>query len=582
MKMKHFAALCLFLSLSCLNAVMAKTKSDFWKDVYPSADEVNSLLEQNKAYGYAPERKSQINYLYALARKHPDKPAILWRAQYWDARFGNDKTIVLLKKALSEIDKDNYLYDYMRVNDLLTVKLLKRGNDVVKLYKAYSSQLKYYTDIDDYVSQGEIYAGIGSLMYNLNSPTQALGNYRKAEDMFLKGGATMQALKAKLGICNSLYWVGNKKTTALMLANLERRQEVRRDTAFRLNVLLSLTFQMEVKSPYYSYYIKRLLNMAKSFGDTTLYKRSGINIGSYYYEHKQYDRSIALYKDALKNAIQQHNNGDVILCLRALGMNYAKKGDMKTAVDYFMHKEEYEDTVANVNQDNQVKNMETLFMIKEYENKIKSERELSKMYTTRVGLILTVIILLLGIICYVLWSKRKEERVRKLLKEAENRELQTKLTNEELLNKQQQLEIELKNRSLTIESLRRQEKENALKSLNKHILDANERHEVPNSVAFQVDNQVKQYTGDDNDWETFRKSFEEIYSGFLTNLSNQFPSLSEQEKRLCAFIRIGMDNRQIAKMLNIQYDSMYKSRYRLRRKLGIEKEDSLEEMLRDL
>lgn len=47
------------------------------------------------------------------------------------------------------------------------------------------------------------------------------------------------------------------------------------------------------------------------------------------------------------------------------------------------------------------------------------------------------------------------------------------------------------------------------------------------------------------------------------------------------YVAMGMDNRQIARVMNIDYKSLITARYRLRTKLGLERKDSLDDALRE-
>lgn len=64
-------------------------------------------------------------------------------------------------------------------------------------------------------------------------------------------------------------------------------------------------------------------------------------------------------------------------------------------------------------------------------------------------------------------------------------------------------------------------------------------------------------------------------------LKSEFPKLSEHELRFCAYACSGLDSKQIAFILNIQIESIRKIRQRLRKKLGLDPAESLEEFLRN-
>lgn len=69
----------------------------------------------------------------------------------------------------------------------------------------------------------------------------------------------------------------------------------------------------------------------------------------------------------------------------------------------------------------------------------------------------------------------------------------------------------------------------------------------------------------------------------FTNLLNErFPNLSSRDMRLIEFIRLGMDSHEIASILNITVESLHKSRYRLRKKLGLEGKQDLETFINSI
>ena len=79
----------------------------------------------------------------------------------------------------------------------------------------------------------------------------------------------------------------------------------------------------------------------------------------------------------------------------------------------------------------------------------------------------------------------------------------------------------------------------------------------------------------DNDWEEFRKHFERVHQDFLANLKKRFPRLSSNDLRLCAYLRMNIATKEIAKIMGISPASANKARYRLRRKLRLKKEEDL-------
>ncbi len=70
-----------------------------------------------------------------------------------------------------------------------------------------------------------------------------------------------------------------------------------------------------------------------------------------------------------------------------------------------------------------------------------------------------------------------------------------------------------------------------------------------------------------------------FFDDFQKRLSNRFSRLTPQDLRLCSYIRLNKSNKEIARLLNITPASLDTSRYRLRKKLAIDKEINLCEFL---
>ena len=78
---------------------------------------------------------------------------------------------------------------------------------------------------------------------------------------------------------------------------------------------------------------------------------------------------------------------------------------------------------------------------------------------------------------------------------------------------------------------------------------------------------------------TFEIQMDELHQEFFKKMKTQFPSLSNHDLRLCAYLKTGMDSKKIAEILNIQPSSFYISRSRLRKKLELNADENLYDFL---
>ena len=83
-------------------------------------------------------------------------------------------------------------------------------------------------------------------------------------------------------------------------------------------------------------------------------------------------------------------------------------------------------------------------------------------------------------------------------------------------------------------------------------------------------------------WDTFRLYFEEVHPGFFRRLKEHCPGISQNEERLCAFLKMNMSSKEIALLNSNTVAAVDKSRNRLRKKLEIDPEMNLKTYLDSL
>lgn len=74
---------------------------------------------------------------------------------------------------------------------------------------------------------------------------------------------------------------------------------------------------------------------------------------------------------------------------------------------------------------------------------------------------------------------------------------------------------------------------------------------------------------------TFEIQIDELHQEFYKKLKDRYPGLSNNDLRLCAYLKIGLNSREIADILNILPSSAFISRSRLRKKLNIGADEDL-------
>lgn len=94
--------------------------------------------------------------------------------------------------------------------------------------------------------------------------------------------------------------------------------------------------------------------------------------------------------------------------------------------------------------------------------------------------------------------------------------------------------------------------------------------------------QLKKETIIESNWKNYLISFEKLHPTFYATLEQSNISLTASEKRLCAFIFQNLTINQIAAIVHVNPNSVEKSRFRLRKKLALNKEQNLNNYIQNL
>lgn len=81
------------------------------------------------------------------------------------------------------------------------------------------------------------------------------------------------------------------------------------------------------------------------------------------------------------------------------------------------------------------------------------------------------------------------------------------------------------------------------------------------------------------DWKQFEHHFDQVHGDFLKRLTSEFTDLTPGEQKLCAFLRLKMDTKEIANLMGISLRGVEVTRYRLRKKFRLETQQNLSKFI---
>jgi len=86
----------------------------------------------------------------------------------------------------------------------------------------------------------------------------------------------------------------------------------------------------------------------------------------------------------------------------------------------------------------------------------------------------------------------------------------------------------------------------------------------------------------DEQWENFRVTFELVHKGFFGALKKKMPDLTQAEIRFLALSKLKLTSKEMASMLGVSPNAIRINRHRLRKKLDLDKDDMIDELVDDI
>lgn len=158
------------------------------------------------------------------------------------------------------------------------------------------------------------------------------------------------------------------------------------------------------------------------------------------------------------------------------------------------------------------------------------------------------------------------------LKELESSQEIMKIKNEQL-----SLVVDEKNKELAVSTMnliKKTELLNIIKDDLKNSTEATSNRSIK-SVISTITRNVKE----EDTWNVFKEAFDNADKDFIKKVKELHPSLTPNDLRLCAYLRLNLSSKEIAPLINISVRSVEIKRYRLRKKMELSHEQGLVEYI---
>ena len=258
---------------------------------------------------------------------------------------------------------------------------------------------------------------------------------------------------------------------------------------------------------------------------------------------------------------------------------YNESGEITEAFDYFAKEKQIEAAREKEKAAIKLAKRDAQYELVKRDQEIASMKKIAYYE----NLVKNAILILLAIAALILYMFNVRRR------------LKVQLQKEELEKLKVEQMLEQEERDRLTERLEHKERELASNMMfvlqkNKMLTDLKEKIgtlKVSNDEKLRkqvksLDRNIEMNMNFDDDWNNFKLHFQEVHPNFFEKLYQESNALNANETRFCAYIRMGLTTKEIAQLMAISPGSVQKARYRLKKKLKLDKEKNLIEHIANL
>ena len=172
---------------------------------------------------------------------------------------------------------------------------------------------------------------------------------------------------------------------------------------------------------------------------------------------------------------------------------------------------------------------------------------------------------------------QKEKLIEKKQRELDLEQLENQRQLIQFKNQNLQLDIENKNRELGTATMNLVKRNELLNNIKEELSRSKSFDDVKGVIRM-----INTSLNNTSDWKLFEEAFNNVDKNFMKRIKALHPSITPNDLRLCAYLRLNLSSKEIAPLLNISHKSVEVKRYRLRKKMGLDHEQSLTDYILEL
>lgn len=377
----------------------------------------------------------------------------------------------------------------------------------------------------------------------------------------------------------------NKKAEENFKAALEINRKIGNKKAVASN--LNNLCLYEGNTPEKISMLYEAIALNDSLGATWSLSENYNNLGTQYFYARSYDKALSALDTAINYARQINAKELISDNYRYKSWVYAGKKDFAEAYQNLLQLYEAEQELLTMNEMRQIELNVIQKRLRAKEQEMIMQEQAFEIRSLRLWTFIAVLIaiaLFMGL-SYMVFRYRHQKKIQlleadKRLQKQEKELITLKLKQAENETRQTQQELDYNRQELTNFAFFVRSRNDILAHIQGMIKEGyklspgeTERH------LRSINAYISQFNARNTETELL---IDKINAEFIDKLSKLHPDLSKNEQRLASLLRIGLSTKEIASVIDSTPKTVNMARYRLRKHLNLETDDSLTEYMQSI
>ncbi|WP_158611965.1 tetratricopeptide repeat protein [Flavobacterium macacae] len=477
----------------------------------------------------------------------------------------------------------------------------QRGKGIVygEMASNYTYMLEYETSIK-YLMKGIAILSKTNEKRNLAVQKQKLANlYLKmenfsfAKDLYEESLAGMKAVKdmknyylTLINYGDCLMYLGQfAKAKVVILESVQGLETINNKELLYLGYAkLGKIFKAQKDSRSALQYYKKAFD-----GLATLNSFRFMQIGTEYVnllnELKKYQEALTIVKLVEKRNNDNFNAEDQLYFYQASAETFKHTNIEKKGIESLQKAMTIQDSLVKLDKETATKEIQAKFQVGAHQQKnqqLSQENTHLEQTVNNSNLKFLIIgfgllVFFIGGVCVYRKISKENKAEKSKRKEVESTQRSLKMKNEKNKELLEELRKTIDHRQQELTSTTLQ-----LASMQDQINSIIENEDFNGTENMSVKKSLLQLVKNKDYWEDFGSKFNQLHPEFKKKLKQDFSMLTKNDIQFCGLLKLGLSNKEIASILQISHESVITRKYRMKKKMAIEKDSDFDFIIDNL